>query len=150
MTIKYLDSKRISALSSDALVAHLKFNDDVTDSAGSNNGTVTGTTTYVTGKIGKGISLNGSSYVTLANESNFDFEHTDPFSMTFWIKMNSGSDGGTYYVNAKQNSGGGQVGLGLLLLSNGELRLGFDTSGGNHRITSSNSVVTVSSGVDSR
>ena len=146
MTIKYLDSKRISALSSDALVAHLKFNDNVTDSAGSNGGTVTGTTTYVTGKIGKGISLNGSSYVTLANESNFDFEHTDPFSMTFWIKMDSGSDGGTYYVNAKQNSGGGQVGLGLLLLSNGELRFGFDTASGNHRITSSNSVVTVSSG----
>ena len=74
MTIEYKDSKRISALSSDALVAHLKFNDNVTDSAGSNGGTVTGTTTYVTGKIGKGISLNGSSYVTLANESNFDFE----------------------------------------------------------------------------
>ena len=146
MTIEYKDSKRIVALSSDALVAHLKFNDDVTDSAGSNNGTVTGTTTYVTGKVGKGISLNGSSYVTLANESNFDFEHTNPFSITFWIKMNSGSDGGTYYVAAKQNAGGGQVGLGLLLLSNGELRFGFDTASGNHRITSSNSVVTVSSG----
>ena len=53
MTIKYLDSKRISALSSDALVAHLKFNDNVTDSANSNNGTVTGTTTYVAGKIDK-------------------------------------------------------------------------------------------------
>lgn len=146
MTIEYKDSKRIVALSSDALVAHLKFNDNVTDSAGSNNGTVTGTTTYVTGKVGKGISLNGSSYVTLANESNFDFEHTNPFSITFWIKMNSGSDGGTYYVAAKQNAGGGQVGLGLLLLSNGELRFGFDTASGNHRITSSNSVVTVSSG----
>jgi len=53
MTINYLDSKRISALSSDALVAHLKFNDNVTDSANSNNGTVTGTTTYVAGKVGK-------------------------------------------------------------------------------------------------
>ena len=72
MTIKYLDSKRISALSSDALVAHLKFNDNVTDSANSNNGTVTGTTTYVAGKVGKAFSFNGSSYVTLANESNFD------------------------------------------------------------------------------
>ncbi len=128
MTIEYKDSKRIVALSSDALVAHLKFNDNVTDSAGSNNGTVTGTTTYVTGKVGKGISLNGSSYVTLANESNFDFEHTNPFSITFWIKMNSGSDGGTYYVAAKQNAGGGQVGLGLLLLSNGELRFGFEVT----------------------
>jgi hypothetical protein len=90
MTIKYLDSKRISALSSDALVAHLKFNDNVTDSAGSNNGTVTGTTTYVTGKVDKAFSFDGSSYITLANENNFDFERTDPFSVSFWVYNKAG------------------------------------------------------------
>ena len=92
MTIKYLDSKRISALSSDALVAHLKFNDNVTDSAGSNGGTVTGTTTYATGKIDKSFSFNGSSYITLANESNFDFERTDPFSIAFWVNMGNNTN----------------------------------------------------------
>jgi hypothetical protein len=90
--IEYKDSKRILALSSDALVAHLKFNDDVTDSAGSNNGTVTGTTTYVTGKVGKAFSFNGSSYITLANESNFDFERTDSFSVSFWMKTSTSQD----------------------------------------------------------
>tara|TARA_R110000823_G_scaffold311529_1_gene437266 strand:+ start:1208 stop:2677 length:1470 start_codon:yes stop_codon:yes gene_type:complete len=87
MTIKYLDSKRISALSSDALVAHLKFNDDVTDSTGSNNGSlIAGTATYVTGKVGNAFSLDGSTRIALANETNFDFERTDPFSVSIWVK----------------------------------------------------------------
>jgi hypothetical protein len=96
MTIKYLDSKRISALSSDALVAHLKFNDNVTDSAGSNNGTVTGTTTYVAGKINNAFSFNGSSYITLANESNFDIDYNEPFSIAFWYKTNNTSYNSIY------------------------------------------------------
>ena len=96
MTIKYLDSKRISALSSDALVAHLKFNDNVTDSANSNNGTVTGTTTYVAGKVGKAFSFNGSSYVTLANESNFDIDYNEPFSIAFWYKTDNTSNNHVY------------------------------------------------------
>ena len=96
MTIKYLDSKRISALSSDALVAHLKFNDNVTDSAGSNNGTVTGTTTYVAGKINNAFSFNGSSYITLDNESNFDIDYNEPFSIAFWYKTNNTSYNAIY------------------------------------------------------
>ena len=96
MTINYLDSKRISALSSDALVAHLKFNDNVTDSAGSNNGTVTGTTTYVAGKINNAFSFNGSSYITLANESNFDIDYNEPFSIAFWYKTNNTSYNAIY------------------------------------------------------
>ena len=87
MVIKYLDSKRISALSSDALVAHLKFNDNVTDSAGSNGGSlIAGTATYVTGKVGNAFSLDGSTRIALANETNFDFERTDPFSVSIWVK----------------------------------------------------------------
>jgi hypothetical protein len=92
MTIQYLGGRRIQGLSDNALVAHLKFNDNVTDSAGSNNGTVTGTTTYVTGKVGNAFSLDGSSYITLANESNFDFERTDPFSIAFWVNMGNNTN----------------------------------------------------------
>ena len=48
--------------------------------------TWTGTETYVTGEIGNGASFNGSSEVVLANEPNFDFDRTDPFSVSFWLK----------------------------------------------------------------
>ena len=92
MTVTYHAGRRIQGLSDTSLVAHLKFNDDVTDSANSNNGTVTGTTTYVAGKVGKAFSFNGSSYVTLANESNFDFDRTDSFSVSFWMKTSTSQD----------------------------------------------------------
>lgn len=62
----------------------------VTDSEGDNDGTVTGTTSYTSGpKNSKAFDLDGSSYITLANESNFDFEHTQPFSFSFWVKTSS-------------------------------------------------------------
>ncbi len=83
MAITYHAGRRIQGLSDASLVAHLKFNNDVTDSAGSNNGTVTGTTTYATGKINNAFSFNGSSYITLANESNFDIDYNEPFSIAF-------------------------------------------------------------------
>ena len=94
--IRYLTSSSIVATGgtvtvTDGLVAQLKFNDDVTDTYG-NNGTVTGTETYVAGKIDKAFSFNGSSYITLANESNFDFERTDPFSIAFWVNMGNNTN----------------------------------------------------------
>ena len=74
-------------LSDSDLVSYTKFNDNFLDSKGSNDGTLTGSTGgYVTGKIGKAYNFTGSSYVKLANESNFDFEHTDPFSISLWIR----------------------------------------------------------------
>jgi len=59
------------------------------DSAGSNNGTITGATINQTGKLGKSYSFDeNGDYVTLANESNFDFV-TDPnssVSISCWFK----------------------------------------------------------------
>ena len=96
VVIRYLASSSIVATGgtvtvTDGLVAQLKFNDDVTDTYG-NNGTVTGTETYVAGKIDKAFSFNGSTEVTLANESNFDFERTDPFSIAFWVNMGNNTN----------------------------------------------------------
>ena|SRR3990167_6332915 len=76
------------------LVAYLPMDYDVRDASNSNHGTVTGTETYVdhspeissTHPLRKAFSFNGSSYITLANESNFDFERTSNFSISFWIK----------------------------------------------------------------
>lgn len=78
------------------LVAYLSFDYDVLDKSNSNNGTVTGVTTYVasetissTHPLRTAFSFDGSSYITLANESNFDFEYDDPFSVCFWLKLST-------------------------------------------------------------
>lgn len=85
------------------LVAFLPFDLDVLDASNSNDGTVTGTETYVTfdpeisstHPIRKAFSFNGSSYITLANESNFDFDRYNAFSISFWVKMGTiGADQG--------------------------------------------------------
>lgn len=76
------------------LIAFLPMDYDVLDASNSNDGTVTGNTTFTDGpdissthKLRKAFSFDGSSYITLANESNFDFNHTNSFSVAFWIKM---------------------------------------------------------------
>lgn len=58
------------------------------DVSGNNNtGTIT-SATYVPGKLGKGLKFNGStSAVSIANESNFDFERTNSFSIEAWFKL---------------------------------------------------------------
>lgn len=78
------------------LVAYLPMDYDTLDASNSNDGTITGTETYVDGPeissthpLRKAFSFNGSTYITLANESNFDFDKTDPFSTSFWINPNS-------------------------------------------------------------
>ena len=79
------------------LLAYFPFDYDVNDAMNSNDGTVTGTTTYIdfspeissTHPVRKAFSFNGSSYITLANESNFDFDYTNTFSVAFWVKMGS-------------------------------------------------------------
>ena len=123
MAITYHSGRRISGTSKeDGLISHLKFNDNLTDSVGNSNGTVTGTTTYVTGKIDKAFSFNGSSYAKLANEGNFDFEHTDPFSMSMWV----------YVTNALSNVC--LLGKGTTYFSqNGFYFICYNVGGGNQR-----------------
>lgn len=78
----------------DKLIAYIPFDYDVLDAMNSNDGTVTGTTTWADGPqingdggLRKAFDFNGSSYVTLANESNFDFNRTDTFSISAWVKI---------------------------------------------------------------
>lgn len=68
------------------------FDQDVLD--GSDNAhtlTITGTETYSQGpepspdKLRYAFSFDGSTFLTVSNESDFDFEHTNPFSVSFWI-----------------------------------------------------------------
>src|SRR3989344_8190545 len=48
-----------------------------------NNGTLTNGPVRAIGKIGQGLSFDGSNdYVNIANEANFDFERTNSFSIS--------------------------------------------------------------------
>ena len=63
--------------------------DYLKDSSGDdNNGTPSGAS-FTLGKIGKAREFNGTSeYIDVGNETNFDFERTDPFSIEGWISKN--------------------------------------------------------------
>jgi hypothetical protein len=65
-----------------SLVAYYTFDDTTNDSAGSNNGTVSGGPTYTTGKVNRALVLDGVDDVvsTPAGISGSDF------SYSFWMK----------------------------------------------------------------
>lgn len=61
---------------------------NVLDSKGTNHGTVDGTTTFSDDRASglKSFFGDGSTHINLANESNFDFDFTNEFSISFWMK----------------------------------------------------------------
>ena len=68
------------------------YNNTALDRSGQgNNGTLTNGPTRKVGRIGQGLEFDGSNdYVDIANESNFDFERTQPFSYSLWTKPKAG------------------------------------------------------------
>ncbi len=53
-----------------------------------NNGVVTGTSSFVPGKVGQAFSFNGASYITTGNTPT-SFTWNQPFSVSFWFKGSS-------------------------------------------------------------
>jgi len=75
------------------IISEYKYEDDVTDTVGSNNGTAT-SITYGTGGVGKHGIFNGtSSYVSVADSSTLSFtDGSDlPFSISFMFNFNTAS-----------------------------------------------------------
>src|SRR3989344_3674737 len=112
------------------LVSHWTFdgknvvNGVALDSAGTNNGNLVNIATstfYSYGKIGQGFSFDGTNdYALISNESNFDFERTNSFSVSAWIKIAS-----TAVENpliTKMGSGPSYPGWGIFVRPN-ELRV---------------------------
>ncbi len=90
----------------------LKLNDasgsTASDSSGNgNSGTITGTPTWTTGPNSNGaLSFDGSTnFITVANASNFNFERTDKFSFTGWIKWNASATGSIYVLEKEGLTG---------------------------------------------
>jgi len=78
----------VNAVPSPTLLAHYEFENNLSDSTGnSNDGTINigGSETYVTGLDGKALDFDGFTHIELANESNFDFNGTDAFSVSTWF-----------------------------------------------------------------
>jgi len=74
-------------------------------SGNANNGTLTNGPVRTEGKIGQALSFDGvDDYVDISNESAFDFERTDPFSISAWVKYPAGAPTQSI-VSKMQNSG---------------------------------------------
>ena len=90
-----------STPSDSAPIHHWKFDGNVSDSSGSNNGTVTGTTTYESSPLGQAFSCNGSTRIDLTH-----FARPGQMSISAWIKTTAAS-GDREIVGWGIPSGGG-------------------------------------------
>lgn len=114
------------------LVAHLRFDNDYTDSSGrGNNGTAQGAPGFVAGKIGSGAmqwtsARDGSSfnYVTLGAPSDLLFGANTPFSCSFWIKLTPGQRSGDPAIIGNKNWNSGNN-CGFVIFTTGPLRLNY-------------------------
>jgi len=84
-------------------IVYLPFDLDTLDASNSNDGTVSGTETYVDGPeissthpMRKAFSFNASTYITLANESNFDLDRTNTMSFSFWYQSSDTGQKGIF------------------------------------------------------
>lgn len=67
------------------VLTHLPYDNTLTDQGThTNTPTTTGTQLYTPGHNGMARLFDGSSYDSMANESEFDFNATDPYSISFW------------------------------------------------------------------
>ncbi len=86
-------SQEIDLIDIEGLVSWWKFDNDLTDSKGSNNGQVIGSPGWVTGIKGQALEFDGvEDYVKCGDPltpSKFDIENTDEFTFSAWIKLDS-------------------------------------------------------------
>lgn len=91
----------------DNIVFASKFDNSVLDQVGSNNGTLVNDATYTTGKINKGVILDGvGDYVLFANDS---WDYTT-FSFAIWVKPTSVIATNACIVSNVTTSGGAPQG----------------------------------------
>ena len=95
------------------LVSIWKLDGNSNDSVGSNNGTDTGISYNASyGKISQGALFNATSdKILIANESQFDFERTQAFSVSVWLKLATLNS--TKFFVTKQQASGNYTGWSL-------------------------------------
>ncbi len=82
-----------------SLVAHYTFDGNTNDSAGSNNGTAVGGPTYTTGKIGQGLSFDGTDdKVTTSDLGTLG----SSVSLSYWFKTTDGPNSAMVGIGTKK------------------------------------------------
>lgn len=91
------------------------------DSSGfSNSGTLTNTPTWTTGKRNSAVNFAASNqHITRADDSDFDFDSSIPFSLAMWFKHNTAS--ATETILTKLESAGTDGGYKLKMESDGDI-----------------------------
>ena len=110
VTLAQIQEKQFQARNK--LVAWWKFENNTKDNAGANPGIIGGSPTYVSGKFGQAISLDGDDYVDCGKPSLLDFGAGN-WTISAWIKTTqSGTDDanepnrGTVFANGGDEAGG--------------------------------------------
>ena len=96
--------------------------DTISDSSGNaNHGTATGTA-MVDGLLGKARGFNPVNLdrISISNESNFDFERTNPFTIEAWVKTEGNNI--TQNIFSKLENSGSYSGYDFRIENNGTLR----------------------------
>lgn len=94
------------------LLHHYRFEDSVIDSVGNQNGTITGSLTYSSGKLGKSLTFTRSisNYVTLPNAV---INNLTDFSISCWINSADIQTTTNYYFSLANTSTADYITLGL-------------------------------------
>src|SRR5262245_46582879 len=80
------DRTLLAALPPQGLVSWFRAEGDAKDFLGSNNGTLMNGATFAAGKVGQAFKFDGTDdVVEVANESAFDFDRTNSFTIEAWI-----------------------------------------------------------------
>ncbi|HYE31124.1 MAG TPA: LamG-like jellyroll fold domain-containing protein, partial [Methylomirabilota bacterium] len=117
---------RSSAITAD-LVAHLKFDQNLEDSAKNNDGTAVGSPAFIAGKIGQALHITtGTDYVSLGRPTDLNFGTSTDFSISFWAQVN-GLNGDPSIIGNKDWDSGSNPGY--VLFSAGNRRIAWNLAG---------------------
>jgi PKD repeat protein len=85
------------------LISRWRFDNDATDSVGTNNGTLTGTASYIAnGRIDQAISFTSGAVIVPDNDS-LDFVANEEFTISFWV--NGGPQLSCMLLDKRDNTG---------------------------------------------
>lgn len=114
----------VSSTASADLVAHLTFDNTLTDTTGNHDGTFAGTPVYVGGVAGQALQFDGvSNFVTLANPTNINFGRD--YSISVWIQYQTFVSGEQAILSKTTPSGWAYPGKQWLVKNGGLYTDGF-------------------------
>jgi hypothetical protein len=133
----------ISATTPQPASSWWKFDNNASDSAGNINGTLVGNPTYVAGKFGDAIRLDGDDYVNFGNPSQLDFA-TGNWSVSAWIRTTMTGTGdenkGTIFAKGGDQTDGIRYTLAVSENSSGTVTLTTDDNDAKRQAISTSTV----------